>query len=149
MYTDKTKVAQIMSTDLVTIDQNDLVTKVDQIFNKYDFHHIPVMDNDICIGVISKYDYGRVLDKFTLFGTPRAEFENFRFLKSLLAKEIMSNKVVELDTNASIQDALSISLLNKIHSIVIQEKGEIKGIVTPYDLLKIMSVDIEKRMVSV
>jgi len=40
----QTQVKDLMTTDVITVSDNSLMTEVTNIFEKHNFHHIPVVD---------------------------------------------------------------------------------------------------------
>lgn len=136
------KTAQDIMTPQPICSYPDMImTEVAEIFESNDFHHLPVIDTDNeCIGMISKSDYYQLQDKFTKFGSGRCKKGNTRFFASLLASEVMTAFPVSVDINASMDEVNSIFLKNKIHSVVVQENGKFRGIITPYDIMELLSV---------
>ncbi len=89
-----------------------------------------------CIGIISKSDYYQLQDKFTRFNRVSAGKTNNRFFQTLTAAEVMTTTLISLDTQSTVQQAISIFLKNTVSSIIIQDDSGLKGIVTPIDMLK-------------
>lgn len=134
-------ITELMTSDPISVDASALLNEVALIFENQDFHHVPVVDEDkVCIGVISKSDYYQLQDKFTLFGCGNSEKDNDRFFSTITAEEVITEDLVHLNISASVKDALDIFMKNKVHSIVVQDNGVLKGIITPYDLLEEINV---------
>ncbi len=130
-------IKSIMTSDLLTVSQDIIMTEISDIFKSYNFHHIPVIDEDgHPIGIISKNDFHRLQHHFTQMELPDAQEQNKQFFASLLAKDIMVKNPVCLDISDSISDGVDIFLKNKIHSLIICNEGKAVGIVTPHDILK-------------
>jgi len=134
------KLNTIMSENLVSAYPDMIMTEVSTIFEKYNFHHLPVInDSGVCVGVISKSDYYQLQDQFTKFNRDCANKNNKMLFRSLLASEVMSKELELLSINDTVQSALEIFLENKLHSIVIHDKGKCVGIVTPHDILNLIN----------
>lgn len=132
-----TTVRTIMTTELVTVHHNTSMLQIREYFETNHFHHLPVLDDDgKVIGMISRLDYNMILDHFTVFGVAKAERTNERFLGALVAKDILSGKVVKINADDSIEEAVRIFLENLFHALPVLDAGELVGIVTTYDLLK-------------
>jgi len=58
-------ISSIMSTDLKTISPEDDLMKVKELFDNNDFHHIPVIEEDQIVGILSKSDYLYFLRGYT------------------------------------------------------------------------------------
>ncbi|MBT8189147.1 MAG: CBS domain-containing protein [Saprospiraceae bacterium] len=127
----------IMTSNLMTVGPEVIMTEISEIFNSYSFHHIPVVDkDDKPIGIISQNDFHRLQHHFTQLGLEEAEDQNRKFFASLLARDIMITNLICLNTEDLISDAVDIFLQNKVHSILICHEEKCVGIVTPYDILK-------------
>ena len=50
-------ISQIMSKDLITVNEKDKLSVIKEIFGKYNIHHIPVVRFRSIVGIISKTDY--------------------------------------------------------------------------------------------
>ena len=61
------RIADIMTTEVISIQPRDTMDKVDQIFETHSIHHIPVVESGRVVGMISKSDYYQILHGFTLF----------------------------------------------------------------------------------
>ena len=131
-----TKVSEIMTTDLIAVSPNDMMTSVAEIFESKDFHHIPVIDYEQkLIGMISKYDFNILCDKTTLFNRKSKEI-NKDIFKAMVAKDIMVTQLVKIHPDDPISKAVGILKENIFHALpVIDLSGTLVGILTTYDLL--------------
>ena len=63
-----TNVADIMTAQVKTIEANDSIAKAIEIMQEGNFHHVPVMDGDNVLGLISSDDipdeYRMLLERF-------------------------------------------------------------------------------------
>jgi acetoin utilization protein AcuB len=130
-----TKIKDVMTTSLVKVAPLDSMQKVAEIFNKEDFHHLPVVENEQVVGMLSKSDYLRLLHGFTLFKTNKSNQFNEAVMQSLLVKEVMTKPVVTVDEEDTVQYAAEIFRENYFHALPVVKDGVIKGIITTYDLL--------------
>ncbi len=127
----------IMTKDVKTVGPLCLGTEIAEIFNTQKFHHLPVVDEEnTAIGIISAADYKQLQHHFTRLQIARSDRENEKIMRSILAKEIMTEDPYCMDENSSIADAVEIFIKNDIHSIIVEREGKIAGIVTPIDILK-------------
>ena len=130
-------VSTFMTQDFKYVKPTTIMTEVASIFDEVEFHHLPVLDdNQQPVGVISKHDYCQLQHHFTRFGWQDPEAQNEYLFGTLLAQEVMSRHLITLDVASTLKNANAIFLENKVHSILITEKGECVGVVTPLDILK-------------
>ena len=135
---DKTiNIGQIMTTEVLYLHPEDIMDKVKDIFNKYDFHHLPVVnDNEEVVGIISKTDYFKLQHTFTMFKRKDSKAFNQAIFRSLLVKEVMTDSVVMLQPEESIQVAMGVFRENLFHAIpIVNEQKKLLGILSTYDLL--------------
>jgi len=132
----KESVKNIMSSDLITSHPNMLMTEVSELFEKHLFHHLPVLNEEgLCVGIISRSDYYQTQDKFTRIKGSHYQEANEKFMKSLLASEIMTPKPHTIVQDALVREAVNVFLENRVHSLVVTENEKCVGILTPHDVL--------------
>jgi CBS domain-containing protein len=136
MIGNKTKIKDIMTREVITVQPNDPMEKVKDIFDHYSIHHIPVIHHKKVVGIISREDYLRIIQGFTLLDDKKTEAYNHALLRSLLAEEVMSTKVACLGPEDTLHAAAGYFRENLFHAIpIIDELGELAGIITTYDLI--------------
>lgn len=129
-------VSEIMTTNLVVVSPNTTLDKVKELFETHAFHHVPVANNQILCGIISKSDLYRVSNSIDLFHSKSNEERNNRLFKSLLAEEIMATNAVVLSPDDTISYAVDLLSLNQFHALPVVEGEKLVGILTTYDLIK-------------
>lgn len=129
-------IQQVMTTNVITVNVNDAVTEVAEIFKTHDFHHIIVVnDTDVLQGVISRTDLDQTKSGATLFNNPMKEEHDEVIFATMLASDIMTPKVLTLKPKDSIRRAYEIFKANKFRALPILHVGKVVGIITPLDLL--------------
>jgi CBS domain-containing protein len=114
----------IMTRDLITLSPDDTLEKANELLRTKRIHHLPVVDGDTIVGLITTYDlYKRGLSK-----------DAYHTVK---ASELMTTKLATLEPGDKIGTAAEIFLAHLFHAIPIVEEGhKLVGIVTTHDLLK-------------
>jgi len=128
-------VKEIMSSNLLTVSETAPLTEVEEIFKNHKIHHIPVIENDRLVGLISKSDF---LFFQRGFNSDESKYDNFRF-KTHFVHQIMTRGVARLDVDDRINVALEIFKENLFHAIPVEKDGKLKGIVTTYDIIKALA----------
>ena len=129
-------IQKVMTSNIVTVNVNDAVSEVAEIFKTHDFHHIVVVSNtDVLKGVISRTDLDQTKSGATLFNNPMKEEHDEVIFASLLASDIMTPDVLTLKPKDSIRRAYEIFKANKFRALPIVNVGKVVGIITPLDLL--------------
>lgn len=130
-----TAIREIMTTDLLTVTPDLSTEKIREIFQKNDFHHIPVVDKgERLVGIISKEDLFKLSYVLSLQTTGKTYSE--KEYQTLSAKDIMTQYPITLDPDDGVGLAADIFLANKFHALPIVEDGQLLGIITTHDLLQ-------------
>lgn len=138
-------VSSIMSSKLYTASPNDTLADVNEIFKKHKIHHLPVVKERKLVGMISKSDMNLFLkwwnnDKYQdLFNGVR--------LNHYTAEDIMTKGLAKLEPTDRINVAVKIFEENLFHAIpVVSADNELEGIITTYDMIKLMAAEEADRI---
>ena len=127
----------LMTDSVVTLTTEDTVDQVAAIFEKNDFHHIPILNRDEeVVGMISRTDLECISAGMSNFTNTQKESYNHALHRSLRTVDIMSKDVITLDAGDSVQSIYTIFRLNRIRAIPIVRKKKLLGLVTPFDLIE-------------
>ncbi len=134
---DNIEIREIMTSPVVTLDPYDTMERVADIFKNQSFHHIPIVDdNGRVLGMISRLDYHKVLNAFSIFNTVSSRMANESTLRSLLVKEVMTKQLATLRASDPISKAFAYFRENLFHAVpIVNDEKELEGIVTTFDLL--------------
>lgn len=121
---DKT-ISSLMTRNILTVDVEDTVEKVEAIMDTHKLSCVPVIDSQGgCFGVISLTD---LLHFHVLHKNQNQKAER--------AWEVCTHKVIEVGPDMSVKEAAELMTRNKIHHIVVVENKSIKGIVSSIDIV--------------
>ncbi len=128
------KIASIMTRNVYTVDMDDSLKTIRDIFGFDAFHHLLVEDGRRFAGIISDRDLLRAISPF--LGTLSEKTCDKKTL-NMKAHQIMSKRVITVNAETSIEDAASLLLRNNVSCLpVISSQGDVEGIVTWRDILK-------------
>ena len=132
-----TPLSEIMTKDLITVGPDDTLEIVDYIFNHNSFRHLPVVDKEgKILGIISKSDYNLLCNGMTLFRKETEHQNNLRFLRTLLAKEVMSKNLATLRPDVKVSVAAGMFKENLFHAIPITTADKVLvGLISTIDLI--------------
>ncbi len=122
-------VKRIKTSKIVFVRPDDTMLKVEEVFDNINIHHILVTEGEALRGVISKNDLLKVYKK-------SVEQGSLPDRSQILARDIMTENPITLDTEDTIGLAADIFLANKIHSIPVLNGDQLAGIITNHDILK-------------
>ena len=127
-------VSEIMTTKVITANMDDTLAKIQKVFDKNRFHHIPVLDGDRIVGIISDRVLLREISPF--IHTPCANNRDFNTMKRK-TPQVMVRDVKCLAKETSIEEAAETLLKERVNCLlVVSDSGFIDGIVTAKDVLK-------------
>ena len=128
-------VKSIMTTELITVNPEDKLTVIKELFDSHNIHHIPVVRYKRLVGLVSKTDFNYFMRGFNRNEEDR--FVNEARLRAYKAEDIMTTGLAKLNPEDRINVALEIFLVNRFHAIpVVHEDSELVGIVTTFDIIK-------------
>ena len=131
------RVDRVMTSSVISVNKMDKLNQVAILFQKHNFHHLPVLDaNNQVIGIISKADYNKFLHHFTVFNPSKESKLNEKFLSKHFVMEVMTKHVVKLKPDDTVEVALGIFRENLFHALpVVDQDNKLKGILSTYDLI--------------
>lgn len=103
--------------------------------------HIPVLDADRVVGVVSQRD---LFQSALAFALGYGEKGKGTLLRTLNVKDVMSQPVVTTDPGIRITDAARLMLERKVGCLPVIEDGRLVGILTETDILRYVAQIAEK-----
>lgn len=122
----KIKADRINYNKVVSVQENELVSQAVLLMKKYGFSQLPVLKKKQVVGSISEKTIlnlileGKYLDQ----------------ISKLLIREVMDKSLPQVNEDAPL--SLISSLLQVYPAVLITIKGEVKGIITKADFLKLL-----------
>ncbi len=137
------KVKDNMTTPVISISQDELVSEAMRILLENKISRLVVVKNDKAIGIIS----GR--DLIPLSSLMNSGIEKYRINQAgfkgsinlvVMVKDIMRSSLITISSNDYLSDAAKIMIRNQISGIPVVDKNRnLKGIVTKTDIVKAFS----------
>lgn len=125
---------QIMSKDLATVSVSNRLSEVRALLQQRKIHHVPVVDGRRFIGLLTASDLLRLSwgDPYT--HDPR---EIDVLLDTQDIREVMQEDIKTILPGARIEDAAKALAEGSFHGLpVVEENGDLVGIVTSTDLIR-------------
>ncbi len=127
------KVRDIMAKKPVTLKHDDTLASVKDTMELERIRHIPVVEKEELVGVVSQRDLYRV----SLGSGMRFEEDTQKeFLKTVAVKDVMSHPAVTVRADAPIREAARLMVAKKIGCLPVLDAGKLVGLITETDLLK-------------
>lgn len=126
-------VSQIMTANVLSVQVSKTLRDVIEIVKKNHVRHVPVLEGQKLVGIISSTDINRLT-----FG---ALFENQEgvdesIINMLSIEQIMTRNPKTVNASDPIREVAELLAEADYHSLPVEKDGEITGIVTTTDLLK-------------
>jgi len=132
------KVKDIMTTNVISVQENDTMQMVCDIIKTSNIHHIPVVDDDNKLkGIISKEDVALLQDWATNLDLRSSKRYNAQVLSSQTAGERMTKQVAKVSPDDTLEICADIFKENLFHCLPVLDDGELVGLITTYDLIRV------------
>lgn len=128
------QVRDIMVKDVATLDVDDELSLANDIMKLGRIRHLPVVAGKKLVGILSERDLFRSSLVEALGHEPSRTRE---FMKAVRIQDIMVQNVITLRPEADVREAVELMLTHKIGCIPVVEKGELLGLITETDILRL------------
>ena len=125
-------VSQIMTKELVVLNPTQSLYDAEKLFNKHSIRHIPVVEGDRVVGVISRSDLLRI--SYADLNENEETVDSVVYDMYTLP-QVMTRVPVTVESNTTIKEVAEILSKQSFHSIPVVEQGKLGGIVTTTDLI--------------
>ena len=131
-------IKKIISTNIVTVDHNDPLSKVKGVFDQHNFHHLLVVNGTKLVGLVSDRDLLRTVSPFV--GTMVESYRDTATLDNKVS-EIMSTQLITLMPDADIYAAVDLFNQHRISCIpIVDEEFNAVGILSWRDIMKALAI---------
>lgn len=146
-FTGKWKVSDLMSSDVVTVNENHAISHVINIMGEKKIGRIVVIRDSDPVGIITSENisFAQVDNPETGVNVEKIYFvrqvegedkRNVRMVSMLTAGDIMTNDLVKLSSYDDASQAAKLMLEKNISGIPVVEDEELVGIITKTDIIK-------------
>jgi acetoin utilization protein AcuB len=128
------KVKDIMVQDVATLDIDDELSLANDIMKLGRIRHLPVVQGTKLVGLLSERDLFRSSLVEALGHEPAKTRE---VMKAVRIQDIMVKNLISLGPEADIKEAAQLMLQHKIGCIPVVRDGELLGLITETDILRL------------
>jgi CBS domain-containing protein len=127
------KVKDIMMKGPVTLEANDVLDLADDVMNLGRIRHIPIVEGEQVVGVLSQRDlfYSALVKAL---GVRHREQKDL--MKTLRVREVMIEPVVTISPNHTVKEAARLMAEKKIGCLPVTQGETLVGLVTETDILR-------------
>jgi CBS domain-containing membrane protein len=127
-------IATIMSKNVVKLNLSDDLTKAETLFKKHNIRHIPVVDGNTIIGMLSYTDLLRI--SFVDAVDDDDDEVDVTVYNLFTVEQVMAKKLVTVSPETTIKETAQILSSREFHALPVCEGNLLVGIVTTTDLIK-------------
>jgi CBS domain-containing protein len=128
----KEPILNIMTKDVVVLTLKDSLFDAEKLFKKHHIRHIPVVDKDRIVGMLSLTDLLRISFGDSYSDTDIVDSAMYNMLS---IGQIMANKPEKVSSNTTIRDAAALLASKEFHALPVVDNEKLVGIITTTDLL--------------
>jgi CBS domain-containing protein len=135
MQTKPRSVRDLMTSTVVTLGRNETLRSADDVMRLGRIRHLPIVDEEGALaGIVSQRDlFHGGLVRALGFGS----HAHGRALDSVSVKEAMHTEVLTIAPDAPLAEAAKTLMDRKIGCLVVVENGQIAGILTEGDFVRL------------
>ena len=127
-------ISQVMTKNILRLSLSDSLSKAEALMKKHHIRHLPVVENERIVGMISLNDLLRIsfADAVDVDGE---EIETTVY-DMFTIEQVMTKKVEYITSSDSVTDAAKLFLQHEFHALPVVDDDCLTGIVTTTDVIK-------------
>tara|TARA_R110002049_G_scaffold9962_2_gene49650 strand:- start:12409 stop:12798 length:390 start_codon:yes stop_codon:yes gene_type:complete len=123
-----------MTGNVVTLKKGDSLEKAERLFKHHHIRHIPVVTDDVIIGMLSYTDLLRISFADAV-GVDEEHTESMVY-DMFTIEQVMKSNLVCVSPSSSIKEVAKILAEKEFHALPVVQRNKLVGIVTTTDLIK-------------
>jgi CBS domain-containing protein len=153
--TAKKRVVDLMTTEVIKVYPDTKVSEIARLMATRDVSGIPVVDAaDQVLGLVTEKDmivrntrlklpnFIMILDMVISLETPRHYEERLEHILGTTAEEIMTDSVVTIKPDATIEELAELMIDRHINPIPVVEHDRLVGIISRSDIIRMMAQEL-------
>ncbi len=129
----KAPISMIMTGDVITLERDDNLEKAERLFKDYKIRHIPVVQDNVIIGMLSYSDLLRL--SFADVTGANDNAADVMVYNMFTIDQVMKKKIVSVSPSNSIKEVAEILAKKEFHALPVVNNNQLVGIVTTTDLI--------------
>ncbi|MDY7040498.1 MAG: CBS domain-containing protein [Chloroflexota bacterium] len=129
-------VAEVMTPDPVVVESESPLAEAERLMEEYNVRRLPVLENGQLVGIISKGDLREARMAELACRHPYEPVDEVRWLT---VAEAMTGEVITITPQTSLAEAARLMLTHKIAGLPVLEEGQLVGILTDTDILRLLA----------
>lgn len=129
----KVPVSTIMSKNIIALQRTDDLERAEYLFKHHKIRHIPVVKEDVIIGMLSYTDLLRISFADAI-DESESDVDSLVY-NMFTIEQVMAKNVITVGSNTSIKEVAEILAKKEFHALPVVDNGKLVGIVTTTDLI--------------
>ena len=126
-------ISTIMSTNIVALNRDDDLETAELLFKRHNIRHIPVVKEEVVIGMLSYTDLLRISFADAVDET-ETNIETLVY-NMFTIDQVMAKNVITVPSDSTIKEVAQILATKEFHALPVVDNGLLVGIVTTTDLI--------------
>lgn len=127
-------VSSIMTKNVIKLNLSDDLTKAESLFKKHHIRHIPVVNGNVIVGMLSYTDLLRI--SFADAIDEDEEVVDVTVYNMFSVEQVMARNLVKVSPCDTIKKVAEILASKEFHALPVVQGDLLVGIVTTTDLIK-------------
>ncbi len=129
----RTPISAIMTTDLITLNYNDDLVRAERLFKNNKIRHIPVVNGEAIIGMLSYTDLLRI--SFADAVDEDEKTVDTIVYNMFTIEQVMAKDLISVTSSMTIKEVAEILSKKEFHALPVVDSYKLVGIVTTTDLI--------------
>jgi len=134
------RVEERMTKDIITVSPQERLVHARRLIIDDGIGRLPVLDGDVLEGILTAKDIARSMISFRKVVPDKYKPARIR---NLLVEDVMTQNVKTISGEASIEETTQMLMENGFSGMPVEDEGQLKGIITKTDLIKLI-VELEE-----
>ena len=126
-------ISDIMTRNIIALNRDDELETAEILFKRHKIRHIPVVNGDVIIGMLSYSDLLRISFADAVYETDD-EVDTLVY-NMFSIDQVMVKNVITVPSTATIKEVAKILAEKEFHALPVVDDGCLVGIVTTTDLI--------------
>ncbi|NRD23222.1 CBS domain-containing protein [Winogradskyella litoriviva] len=126
-------ISAIMTKDIIALNRDDDLEKAEILFKRHKIRHIPVVKEEVVIGMLSYTDLLRISFADAVDET-ETEVDTLVY-NMFTIDQVMAKNLVTVAPDNTIKEVAEVLAKKEFHALPVVDKGLLVGIVTTTDLI--------------
>lgn len=126
-------ISEIMTKNIIALNRDDDLETAEMLFKRNKIRHIPVVAEEVIIGMLSYTDLLRISFADAVYETEE-EVDTLVY-NMFTIDQVMAKNVLTVPSTATIKEVAKILAENEFHALPVVDDGRLVGIVTTTDLI--------------